>query len=173
MKNGFRKVMPRAWQGLGVSAGAVLAAYVVSPYVALWDIDRAMNGNNPSRLAPHVDWASLSHCLKEQFSPPVPSEDELPGFGSSFAGQAISNAIDTHLTPATLMTTAHQIMPRAASAPGGLGAWNSLHAHFVSLGKFEASMDQPGQTPFVLHMKFENWSWKITRFEMPAPAHRA
>ncbi|MBS1065873.1 DUF2939 domain-containing protein [Gluconobacter kondonii] len=173
MRKGFRRAMPRAWQGLGVTAGAVLAAYAVSPYLALWDIDRALHGNNASRLAPHVDWSSLSHCLKEQFTPAAPADDDLPGFGSSFAGQVVSNAIDTHLTPATLMTTAHQIMPHDVSTSGWLGVWHGVHAHFVSAGKFEAILDQPGQTPFVLHMKFEHWGWKITRFEMPAPAHAA
>ncbi|WP_231875976.1 hypothetical protein [Gluconobacter japonicus] len=47
-----------------------------------------------------------------------------------------------------------------------------LHAHFVSLNKFEAQVDQPGQTPFVLHMKFEHWGWKITRFDLPQSAPR-
>ncbi|EHH68274.1 hypothetical protein GMO_10440 [Gluconobacter morbifer G707] len=99
------------------------------------------------------------------------SDDELPDFGSSFAGQVVSNAIDTHLTPATLMTTAHQIMPRnigEQTASGLLGALQGIHAHFVSPTRFEARVDQTGQTPFVLHMKFEHWGWKITRFEMPA-----
>ncbi|MBS1067367.1 DUF2939 domain-containing protein [Gluconobacter cerinus] len=176
MKNSFWKISYRARQGLGVTVGAVLAAYAVSPFLALWDIDRAMKGNNPARLIPHVDWSSLAHSLKEQFRPPVPaSDDDLPDFGSSFAGNAISNAIDTELSPATLMSTAHQLMPAGSSSYSSGGGWpvlGGLHAHFVSLNKFEAQVDQPGQTPFVLHMKFEHWGWKITRFELPQSAPR-
>ncbi|AFW02303.1 hypothetical protein BAR24_12345 [Gluconobacter oxydans] len=176
MQSSFWKKSSRTRQGLGVGLGATLAAYAISPYLALWDIDRAMKGNNPARLVPHVDWTSLTHSLKEQFKPPAPaSDDELPDFGSSFADNAISNAIDTELSPGTLMTTAHQLMPAggAVSSGGGWPVWGGLHAHFVSLSKFEAQVDQPGQTPFVLHMKFEHWGWKITRFELPQSAPRS
>ncbi|GBD55886.1 DUF2939 domain-containing protein [Gluconobacter wancherniae] len=168
MQYGFRKISPKVRNGFGVSVGAAIAAYAVSPYLALWDIDRALNGNNPGMLAPHVDWSSLTHSLKEEILPPAPvADDDLPGFGSSFAGAAVSHAIDVQLSPATLLSTARQMIPQGGATGAVLPDLGSIHAHFVSLGKFEAQVDQPGRTPFVLHMKFEHWSWKITRFEMP------
>lgn len=159
----------RTRHGIGAGIGAAIVAYAASPYIALWNIDRAARTDNSHALGHYVDWSALTQSLKKEFVPAPAAGDDLPDFGSSFAGNVVSNAIESDLTPASLLTTAHQYMPAGygAGQGGGVTSWTGLRARFVSLRKFEARIAEPGRTPFVVHMSFEHWGWKITRLEMP------
>ncbi|GBQ13335.1 hypothetical protein AA21291_1473 [Swaminathania salitolerans LMG 21291] len=162
-------------------AGALFVAlaciYALSPYLALWSLSSALRSHDTDTLAQHIDWSALSASLKsdtlETLLGPPPAEDDLPDFGTSFASGAVSHAIDTHLTPETLMTMASQMIhaPASAPAPGLMALYARISAHFVSPLRFEAGLiTGPGGKPTIVHLKFEQWRWKITRFDIPKAA---
>jgi len=143
--------------------------------MALWSIESAIKTRNCGQLSAHIDWTSLNRSLKTDcataIAGPPAAADDLPDFGTSFASNAVSNAIDTKLTPDTVLSVADQMMPKpdARAVPEfSLAALSRLSAHFVSPARFEAAVSGAGGQPqMVVHLKFEHWHWKITRLEMP------
>ncbi|WP_162922354.1 MULTISPECIES: DUF2939 domain-containing protein [Asaia] len=162
-------------------AGALMVAlvciYALSPYLALWSLSSALRTHDTTTLAQHIDWSALTTSLKTEaidaLIGPPPAADDLPDFGSSFATSAVSHAIDTRLTPELLMTFASQMVtghqPAASLSMSQL--YSRLSAHFVSPLRFEAGLvTTPGQKPAIVHMKFEQWHWKITQLDLPKAA---
>lgn len=162
----------------GAATVALACIYALSPYLALWSLSTALRTHDAQALARHIDWSALSSSLKAEtidaLVGPPPAEDDLPDFGTSFASNAVSHAIDTRLTPELLMTMTSQIMK---ASPGNASLLQTSHlkelytrlsAHFISPTRFEAGLaTRPGQRPTIVHMKFEHWHWKIIQFELP------
>ncbi|GEL65104.1 DUF2939 domain-containing protein [Kozakia baliensis] len=160
----------------GMAMLTIICIYALSPYIALWSINNALRSHDAQTLSSHIDWSALTHSLKEEsvaaILGPPPAADDLPDFGSSFATNAVSHAIDTRLTPDTLLSLAGQLIPSNKGSTGSPSdILSHLSAHFVALTRFEARVTTtPGQAPTVVHMKFEHWRWQITRLEMPQAA---
>ncbi|WP_459774253.1 DUF2939 domain-containing protein [Asaia astilbis] len=158
----------------GVFFVAMACIYAVSPYLALWSLSSAFRSHDTATLSEHIDWSALSTSLKadaiDALIGPPPAADDLPDFGTSFASDAVSHAIDTRLTPELLMTMASQMMPapKAALSFSLRQLYDRLSAHFVSPLCFEAGViTTPGRRPTIVHMKFEQWRWKITGLDIP------
>ncbi|GBQ83174.1 DUF2939 domain-containing protein [Asaia krungthepensis] len=156
---------------------ALICIYALSPYLALWSLSSALRNHDTTTLAQHIDWSALTTSLKAEaidaLIGPPPAADDLPDFGSSFASGAVSHAIDTRLTPDLIMTFATQMtaMPAHRVAPSLRELYSRLSAHFVSPLRFEAGLvTSPGQKPAIVHMKFEQWRWKITEIDLPKSA---
>lgn len=165
------KRMPHIMGALFVALACI---YALSPYLALWSLSSALRSHDTITLSQHIDWSALSTNLKAEaidaLIGPPPAADDLPDFGSSFASNAVSHAIDTRLTPELLMTMASQMVdtPRTAPVSSLRQLYARLSAHFVSPLRFEAGLvTAPGQRPTIVHMKFEQWRWKITGFDIP------
>lgn len=161
---------------IGALTVALICIYALSPYLALWSLSSALRAHDTGTLAQHVDWSALTSNLKAEaidaLVGPPPAADDLPDFGTSFASGAVSHAIDTRLTPELLMSFASQMVSGQKPVPtAGLAAlYGRLSAHFVSPAGFEAGIVMaPGQKPTVVHLKFEQWHWKITRLDIPKP----
>jgi len=168
---------------LKLSATAALCAgslFVASPFVSLWSVSHAIETKDMSTLNRQINWRSLAHCIKDQAIGPVQTvSDDLPDFGSSFARNAISNAVDMEVTPDNLPTIVDEAMPDVGLSTGqvtpGLGVggvrmMRHAHAHFVSANRFEASLTLPGherETPLRITMKIEGWRWKVTQVRFP------
>lgn len=159
---------------LGAVFVALACIYALSPYLALWSLSSALRSHDAITLSQHIDWSALSTNLKAEaidaLIGPPPAADDLPDFGSSFASNAVSHAIDTRLTPELLMTVASQMVnaPRATPSFSIRQLYDRISAHFVSPLRFEARLvTMPGQKPTIVHMKFEQWRWKITGFDLP------
>ncbi|RUT24647.1 hypothetical protein C0V97_15250 [Asaia sp. W19] len=159
---------------LGALLVALTCIYALSPYLALWSISSALRSHDTMSLAQHIDWSALSTNLKAEaidaLIGPPPAADDLPDFGSSFATGAVSHAIDTHLTPELMMTMASQMVGTAAPTRSYSikSLYERLSAHFTSPTRFDAGMVMtPGQKPTIVHMKFEQWRWKITSLDLP------
>ncbi|AQS87823.1 hypothetical protein NCH01_08700 [Neoasaia chiangmaiensis] len=164
---------PHHW--FGAFFLAVICAYALSPFMALWSIDGALKSHDANTLATHIDWSALTDSLKQQtisaINGPAAAADDLPDFGSSFATSAVSHAIDTRLTTDSLLTMATQMMPAGQQPASWRDLWSKFSARFVGLTGFEARLaSRPGQAPTTVHMKFEHWHWKVTRLELPAGA---
>ncbi|WP_084294719.1 DUF2939 domain-containing protein [Asaia prunellae] len=166
-----RKRVPHIFGALFVATACI---YALSPYLALWSLSSALRNHDTVTLSQHIDWSALTSNLKteavDELIGPPPAADDLPDFGSSFATSAVSHAIDTRLTPETLMTMASQMISTTATPPtfGLRELYNRLSAHFVSPQCFDASLaTTPGHKPTIVHMKFEQWRWKITGFDLP------
>lgn len=165
------KRMPHA---VGAVFVAMACIYALSPYLALWSLSSALRSHDAISLSQHIDWSALSTNLKAEaidaLIGPPPSADDLPDFGSSFASNAVSHAIDTRLTPELLMTMASQMVNTSHATPSLSirQLYDRISAHFVSPLRFEAGLvTMPGQKPTIVHMKFEQWRWKITGFDIP------
>lgn len=167
----------RAPHALGAFTVALVCIYALSPYLALWSLSAALRTHDTDTLAQHVDWSALTSSLKAEavdaIVGPPPAADDLPDFGSSFATGAVSHAIDTRLTPELLMGFAGQLIDgqKTSPVPSVSELYNRLSAHFVAPAEFEAGLVMaPGQKPTMVHMKFEQWHWKITRLDLPKAA---
>lgn len=104
----------------------------------------------------------------------VPTSDDLPEFGESFAATAVSNAVDTTVTQNNLGMLVDQAIPAAVPVSQPNISFASLAAHasvrFARLDQFVAEVPLPGherETPLRIEMRIQGWRWKITNVEFP------
>ncbi|MCE2575670.1 DUF2939 domain-containing protein [Komagataeibacter sp. FNDCR2] len=174
----------RRQQARWVCAGTLAAAtslYAASPFFTLWSITSAVRTHDMGSLNTCLKWESVRSSLKNQvvdglIGPPH-ADDELPGFGESFASSAVSNAIDEEVRPDRLGTLVDHLLPQGP-ASASYHTWSAMvgllgrvHMHFTHPGVFEASVIMPGhenETPLRLQMRIHAFQWKIDRVELPA-----
>ncbi|NHO32954.1 DUF2939 domain-containing protein [Acetobacter fallax] len=156
------------------------ALYAASPFVTLWTIASSVSTHDMTSLGQTINWSSLDASLKEQvlgglhLGPATEAADELPEFGSSFATNAVSNAVDLTVNQQNLGNVVDQAMaasPRAGSAV--VSALTHAVVRFTSANSFEAQVALPGhekETPLRVQLRIEGWRWKLTRVDLPAPA---
>ncbi|MBU2654282.1 DUF2939 domain-containing protein [Acidomonas methanolica] len=166
---------PRSSHLMLAGAVAVLATYLLSPFLALWTINGAVRTHDAHLLSTHIDWSALNTNLKQQtidaILGPPPEADDLPDFGSAFATTAISHAIDTRLTPSALLGMATQLMPKDGEPIGWATLFTRFSARFEGVTRFKAEVDAPdGRTQAIVHLKFEHWHWQVTRVDLPGVA---
>ncbi|MBE7211527.1 MAG: DUF2939 domain-containing protein [Gluconacetobacter diazotrophicus] len=184
------------------AASALL--FAASPLSALWSLADAVQHGNVVALRSGADWSALRVALKGDLADiihpaatvklasarvaadgaaPVAADDDLPEFGSSFATNVVSNAVDDEVTPEHLLE-----LMRPAPASGGAStgaATPSLSAmlhriaalRFTAPDRFEAAFllsDQPGADPVRLSMHLEHWRWRVVAVHVapaaPSPA---
>ncbi|RFD19569.1 DUF2939 domain-containing protein [Komagataeibacter melaceti] len=172
----------RRQQARWVCAGTLAAAtslYAASPFFTLWSVTSAVRTHDLGSLNTCLKWESVRSSLKNQvvdslIGPPH-ADDELPGFGESFASSAVSNAVDEEVRPERLGTLIDHLVPQEQIrvTPGSLlGLLGRVHMHFTHPGVFEASVIMPGhenETPLRLQMRIHAFQWKIDRVDLPAP----
>ena len=163
---------------------ASLGCYALSPFVTLWTIASAVSSHNMVALGQTINWSSLDASLKEQvldglhLGHATEVVDDLPEFGSSFATNVVSNAVDLTVNQQNLGSVVDQAM---ASAPSRINAGSMFSAvshavvRFTGANTFEAQMVVPGHekdTPLRVQLRIERWQWKLTRVDLPATPHK-
>ena len=158
-------------RGRRVCAGALAAAgvlFVASPYTALWSMGSALRVHDDAALCASMDWELVRAGLKQSLGvaarpvQQVSQQDELPGFGDSFASGVASGMIDEDVTP--------QRLDQMLSTPAlrGRHGMASLPAGFFSgPAQFEAVIPVAGSAPIEITMRIEKWRWKVTRIMVP------
>ncbi|GEN65189.1 hypothetical protein AOE01nite_34130 [Acetobacter oeni] len=159
-----------------------LGLYAASPFVTLWTIASSVSNRDMTALGQTINWSSLDASLKEQvldglhLGPAADAVEELPEFGSSFATNVVSNAVDLTVNQRNL---GHVVDEAMASAPGAndnrevLSALTHAVVRFTSANLFEAQVALPGhenETPLRVQLRIEGWRWKLTRVDFPVPA---
>lgn len=166
------------------SLAASLALYTLSPFMTLWTIAGAVSSHDMVALGHTINWSSLDASIKEQVLNGLnlgkvnQVSDELPEFGSSFATNIVSNAVDTRVTQTNLGSVVDQAM---ASGPDHMNAGTVFSAvshalvRFTAANSFEAQVVLPGhenETPLRVQLRIERWQWKLTRVDFPTANHQ-
>ena len=160
---GRRQRARRVCTGAMVAAGVL---YLASPYMTLWSMGTALRSHDKAALCSALDWEQVRIGLKDSLglqrpTQQVSQEDELPGFGESFATNMASGMIDDDITPERLGTmlsgmTTH--MHGGTATPRG---------YLAGPAHFEARIPVAGEAPIEITMRIEKWHWKITRIRLP------
>lgn len=164
-----------------------LLFYVVSPLTALLSVANGLRHEDVGALRGALDWRAVRLGLKADFGGglPVslasakvsPADDELPGFGESFASTLVSHAVDNEITPERMMAMLSRTGAGGAGQAGaGLAAavrsvlGRVERVAFLGPARFEAAIrmsDDPSAQPVCVSMRLEHWQWKITRIHLP------
>jgi len=139
----------------------------------------ALNTHDNVALCASLDWSHVRDGLKDSLGlragvQQVSQQDELPGFGESFATSMASGMIDEDFTPARLDTMLSGPLARSR------GAGALPRGYFVGPTQFRAAINMGGATPVEITMRIQKWRWQITRITFPqdfltnaAPTHLA
>ncbi len=173
---------------------ALILGYAASPYVALWRLGQALRCHDQATLARSVDWTQVRSGLKVEIADAVDhgtvggvepaggasatvkqaslraSADDLPGFGDSFASDAVSNAVDEDVNPANVGSMFGQNGPShmsvLAEARSALGS-----AFFTGLQHFEVRLHtgrDPHDAPVRVRMAFSaRHGWRVISVWLP------
>ena len=173
---------------------AAFALYFASPYMMLWSTGVALQRHDRAALCASLDWSQVRAGLKDELGLQRPvqqisQQDELPGFGESFASNVASGMIDDDITPERLDTILSSAMSSGPGTPGHASRGHAApgpsvaglpHGYFAGPAHFEARIPMTGGAPIGISLRIEKWHWKITRVTLPedlltpaAPTHLA
>lgn len=168
-----------------IAAGSLAIAfglYAASPFVTLWSVASALQHDDPGAVRTALDWRTVRTGLKAELGggPAVTlasasaaaAQDDLPGFGESFATTIVSHVVDDVVTPEHLVTMLSQAgtAPASRAASPGSVLGRVRHVGFDGPTGFEAAFrlgDDPEAAPVTISMRIEKWQWKITRIHLP------
>ncbi len=164
-----------------------LLFYALSPAVTLLSVASGLQHEDVGTLRGALDWRAVRLGLKADFGGGLPvslasakvsaSDDELPGFGESFASTLVSHVVDNEVTPEGMMA----MLSRSGTGgigqagAGALAAVRSVlgrveRVAFLGPARFEAAIrmsDDPSAQPVCVSMRLEHWQWKITQIHLP------
>jgi hypothetical protein len=149
--------------------------------MTLWQVGTALEHKDLQTVEASLDWRSVRDGLKGDvnllLNASAQQDDDLPGFGESFASSVAVRAVDDAVTPARLPQLLAQMQGanggRDASAPAP-GLWGLRHAGFTGLNGFQISYQASAEAPVVLvSMRIEKWHWKIVRIDLPDAVGKA
>jgi hypothetical protein len=166
---------------------AVAAVYMAYPYVALYQLDSALRRGDSGKLAAMIDWDQVREGLTDDIcdgliaepagaKPAANSATTLPPFGASFMKGIAANAVDSAVTPETLVRL---VSHKAEAADGnprppqslGVDGAHVKWAFFDSPSTFSlwvhTADEPPDEDPVKLRMQLIDGSWMITRVWLP------
>jgi hypothetical protein len=152
---------------------AIVMAYGVYPYVALYRLGQAIRGGDATALQSMVNWDSVREGIKEDICdmvvdqpPQTKAGGQLPPFGAGFLRGIATNVIDKQVTPEALAKAAHEPETRHVATAGAnvQVSW----AFFAGPSTFVVDLNAPGQTsPIRLQMDLREGAWHVTRVWLP------
>lgn len=166
---------------LSLSTGLVLliAAYMASPYVALWRLQAALERGDTQALEKSIDWTSIRAGLKDDIAEGVigPAQqqaaaDTLPPFGASFITGIADTTVEREVTPQNLIAVIRQMHTPASttdeanSSPFASFAW----AFFESPTVFNITIRNPDDMDSAhmrLRMVLRHGRWTLIRAWLP------
>jgi hypothetical protein len=152
---------------------AVVVAYAIYPYVALYRLGQAIRQGDATSLETMVNWSAVREGIKEDICDQVidrPSEAkagaQLPPFGSGFVRGIAGNAVDSRVTPQALAAVAAPEPTEHQDAKGS-AVWVSW-AFFAGPSAFLVDVNAPGQAAAIrLQMDLRHGVWRVTRVWLP------
>lgn len=153
----------------------LVLAYAVSPYIALWRLEAALDRGDTATLEASVDWKSvrdgLKHDIDDGIIGPVQSQlasNSLPQFGASFIAGIADSVVDRDVTPQNLIAVMRQMRSgEAAHSVVECFSW----AFFDSPTSFNVVVNTPGgeleDGQLKLRLELHNGSWRVMRAWIP------
>ena len=150
---------------------AIVMAYGVYPYVALYRLGQAIRGGDAAALQSMVNWDSVREGIKEDICDMVVDQPaqtkangQLPPFGAGFLRGIATNVIDKQVTPEALAKVARQPEKQVAAGADVQVSW----AFFAGPSTFVVDLNAQGQTsPIRLQMDLREGAWHVTRVWLP------
>lgn len=150
-------------------------AFVASPYVALWRLEKALDQGDAALLETGIDWKSVREGLKQDIADGIIgpmqgqlASNSLPQFGASFIAGIADTAIEHDVTPQNLIAVMRQM--RSGEAPSSVMDCFDW-AFFESPTSFTVVVNTPGLDPHDAHMRLrlalQGGSWRVIRAWIP------
>lgn len=167
----------RAKLSVCTSLFLVMLAYALSPYIALWRLEAAVERGDTVALERGIDWRSVRDGLKQDIADGIigPAQTQtqltanaLPPFGASFITGIADTAIDRDVTPQNLIAVMRQMRPAEKSRnPFSCFAW----AFFESPTAFTVTVrnedDEGDESHLRLRMELHHGRWMLMRAWVP------
>jgi hypothetical protein len=148
-------------------------AYLASPYVALFQLEAALERGDTQALERGVDWKMVRDGLKQDIADGVIgpmqaqlASNTLPPFGSSFISGIMETSVDREVTPQNLVAVMHQMRaPEIESNPLKCFDW----AFFESLVAFTVTVhnEDAEEGHLRLRMEMHGGKWVLVRAWVP------
>jgi hypothetical protein len=159
------------------SVVALVMAYALSPYVAVWRLGQALSKGDAPALNAGIDWPAVRAGIKQDISDGIiglasgelSNRNALPPFGASFQSGIAATAVDKDLTPEHIARIGRELAP---SASPGLGVLAMLgHAFFAGPASFILSVRpaglDPNEPPLRLLLEMHGGGWMVERVWIP------
>ncbi len=156
----------------------VLLGYAASPFIALFQLQMALDHGDAARLEQRIDWASVREGLKQDISDgiigPVQTQlagNTLPQFGASFMAGIANSMIEHDVTPQNLIAVMRQmrngheseVQPSIMRCLAGIT--------FDGPASFNVVVSAPGEDPddghLRLRLELQHGTWRVVRAWIP------
>lgn len=162
---------------LSITSGFLLLvlAYMASPYVALWQLEGALDRGDIQALERGVDWKSIREGLKQDMSEgiigPVQTQmaaNGLPPFGASFISGIADTEIERDVSPANIVAIMRQ-MRETETKPGPFSSfqWAFFDSPTVFTVLVRTSDDDADGSHLRLRLAMKNGRWTLMRAWIP------
>lgn len=147
--------------------------YMASPYMALYQLEAAVERGDTQTLERGVDWKTVRDGLKQDIADGVIgpmqaqlASNTLPPFGSSFISGIMETSVDREVTPQNLVAVMRQMRaPGTASNPFSCFDW----AFFENPVAFTVTVrnEEGDEGHLRLRMEMHGGKWIIVRAWVP------
>ncbi len=148
-------------------------AYMVSPYVALYQLEMDLERGDTAALERGVDWKTVRDGLKQDIADGVIgpmqaqlASNTLPPFGSSFISGIMETSVDREVTPQNLVAVMRQMRaPGSDPNPFNCFDW----AFFESPAAFTVTVhNEDGDEGHLrLRLEMHGGKWVVMRAWVP------
>jgi hypothetical protein len=169
----------------------VWAIFMVSPFVALYDMSRAIEARDMDRITERVNFNALRVSLARQILGEYLKTQDLDGLGQQAATQAgtavLNPVLEELITPQAVIDLLDDgQLQRATGTQGRNGSFFPLGFDAASLGKawrtfimsetqgFRAitiplPADEPRDKQFKITLRLRGTTWRLTGIDLPEP----
>jgi hypothetical protein len=167
------------------------AIFMVSPFVALYDLSKAVEARDVARITERVNFNALRVSLARQILGEYLKTQDLDGLGRQAATQAgtavLNPVLEELITPQAVIDLLEDgQLQQAAETPSGNGIFSPIGFDAQSLGKawrtfilsesqgFRAitiplPVDEPKERQFKITLRLRGTTWRLTGIELPEP----
>lgn len=165
------------------------AIFMVSPFLALYDLGRAVEARDIGRITERVNFSALRHSLSRQILGEYLKDEDLAGAERDLATEAgtalLNPVVEQLVTPQALADLFDDGWPEQAAGNPAAAAAMPLRVEIGSLGQawrtflFSESqgfrsvtipipVDQPKEKQFRITMRLSGTTWRASGLELPA-----
>jgi hypothetical protein len=167
------------------------AIFMVSPFVALYDMSKAIEARDMDRITERVNFNALRVSLARQILGEYLKTQDLDGLGQQAATQAgtavLNPVLEELITPQAVIDLLDDgQLQRATGTQGRNGSFFPLGFDAASLGKawrtfimsetqgFRAitiplPADEPRDKQFKITLRLRGTTWRLTGIDLPEP----
>jgi len=166
------------------------AFFMVSPFLALYDLGRAIEAKDLGRISERVNFSALRTSLSRQILGEYLKDQDLEGAERNLAADAGSVALNPFIEQLVTPQALVDLFARGSfGQAAGRGASGTALPPRLDTGSVEEAwktfifsesqgfrsvtiplpIDQPKDKQFRITMRLSNMAWRLTGIELPAP----